>query len=84
MNAPAATDAVEAHKYFQMALGPVQWFGSLVVLLGWIGLRAPVTRGNVEGLLLGDVLYLVVFIAWINQLRCIFFCSWFHFVGVRC
>ena len=44
-----------------------RWFGSLCCLLGYIGLFAPVTRGNIEALLLGDVLYLAV---------------WYHFISL--
>eukprot|EP01104_Vermistella_antarctica_P009727 TRINITY_DN251_c0_g2_i1.p1 TRINITY_DN251_c0_g2~~TRINITY_DN251_c0_g2_i1.p1 ORF type:complete len:314 (+),score=55.72 TRINITY_DN251_c0_g2_i1:216-1157(+) len=43
----------------------MRWFGSLVMLLGYIGLRAKVTKGNIEGLLYGDILYLIVFVQFI-------------------
>jgi hypothetical protein len=38
----------------------------MCIFLGCIGLGTPLLRGNVEGLLLGDLAYLGVFYAWIE------------------
>jgi hypothetical protein len=44
----------------------VRWFGSIVIILGWIGLFAPVTKQNIQALLLGDIAWLWVFYIFIQ------------------
>ena len=42
-------------------------FGSIVIILGWIGLFSPVSKGNIEGLLLGDLAWLWVLYIFIDN-----------------
>ena len=50
-----------------MAADVMRWFGSVVIILGWIGLFSPVSVGNIQGLLLGDIAYLIVFFKFIEN-----------------
>ena len=45
----------------------IRWFGSVVIILGWIGLFAPVSPQNIQALLLGDLAYLVVYFYFIER-----------------
>jgi hypothetical protein len=45
----------------------IRWFGSVVIILGWIGLRAPVSPENIQALLLGDIAYLFVYFHFIEN-----------------
>lgn len=50
-----------------MAADIMRWFGSVVIILGWIGLFSPVTKGNIQALLLGDIAYIAVFFQFIHN-----------------
>lgn len=55
------------HEPVPMASDIMRWFGSVVIILGWIGLFAPVTKQNIQALLIGDIAYLIVFFQFINN-----------------
>jgi len=50
-----------AHEYI------LQQLGSIILILGYIGLRSPVCIQTIEALLLGDIVYVVVFIPFVNE-----------------
>jgi len=54
-------------------------FGSLTLLLGVIGLRAPVLPRVIEALLLGDIVWLVIYVPYIQVC---FFC--FRLLVIQC
>jgi len=44
----------------------LQQLGSIILILGYIGLRSPVCIETIEALLLGDIVYVAVFIPFVN------------------
>lgn len=57
-----ALDSFGVENIEPMAADMLRWFGSIVIILGWIGLFAPVSKGNIQALLLGDIVYIGVYI----------------------
>src|SRR5262249_39149129 len=51
------------------AVGGVQWFGALVLLMGWVEMRkwGRLDRPEIEAWLLADVAYAVCFSHWVNK-----------------
>jgi hypothetical protein len=58
------------------------WFGSLVAILGYIGLRSEVSVENIEGLLLGDILWLFVGVHFLNHYASHYTPSGYFSVGI--
>jgi len=52
-----------------IAVDIVPWFGALVALMGWTETRTfgRLTRAEVEGWLVGDLLYIYAFYLWVER-----------------
>ena len=57
----------EGLSYGPVSRGNLSQFGAMCILMGYVGVRAPVVRETVEACLLGDVLWAAAFVPLVYQ-----------------